>query len=128
MKTIQHNTKARWKSRSQAGYVLISQMGDDYLLNCIRYCTTKKGHKHTKLDALVMEAKKRGLPLPQHKFIKSYYPDTAIRDNQKYDNMRYKTEFSMSGTCPVCYGTLVYIGHDREECLNCGRKIKEVKP
>ena len=64
-------TKARWKSSSKDGYILISQMDDFYLLNAIRYCINKKGHKHTKLDRLVKEADKRKLPLPKHKWIKS---------------------------------------------------------
>lgn len=123
-KTSSHNTQARWKSRSNDGYILISQMDDGYLMNCIKYCLNKKGHKHSKLDKLVTEAKKRGLPLPNHKFIQPYPKNSGIPDNQKYADMLRKTEFSMSGTCPRCFGTKVYIGHDKEQCLNCGTEYK----
>lgn len=58
----------RWLSRGRQS-VLISQMASNHLENAINYCLTKKGRKHKKLDFLVEEARKRGLKIPEHKFI-----------------------------------------------------------
>lgn len=71
------NTRNRWKSRSKGEYLLFSQMDDRYILCAIRYILNKRGHKHTKLDGLVAEARKRGLPLPAHKWIKSPEGETV---------------------------------------------------
>jgi hypothetical protein len=65
----QKSSPLRWKSRTLGGYILISSMDDQYLLNTIGYALTKPGHKHSKLDRLVAEAYKRGLPLPRHRWV-----------------------------------------------------------
>jgi hypothetical protein len=58
----------RWTS-SDGTSTLIKKMDDDYLLNAIWWCIRQKGHKHRRLNALVVEAYNRGLPLPRHKWV-----------------------------------------------------------
>lgn len=70
-------TPYRWYYPNGRGYILISHMDDNHILNAIDMLIQRKGHIHKKLPALVKEAIKRGLPLPDHKWIwkpKDYKP------------------------------------------------------
>lgn len=59
-----------WPSAVDMGFVLIRKMSDAHLSNAISWAIRRKGHRPRKFQALVDEAIRRRLPLPNHKWIK----------------------------------------------------------
>jgi hypothetical protein len=81
-------TATRWTS-SDGTTILIRKMDDNYLLNSIWWCIRQKGFKHRKLNALVVEAYNRGLPLPRHRWI--ILPITKTTVSETYQEAGSKT-------------------------------------
>lgn len=110
--------RRRWKTGGD--YILIRKMEDKHLINAIRYVLRKRGHKHTKLSRLVEEARRRGLPVPRHKWIEEPAP---TEPRQLLAAPPYRPE-GVWGECPRCRGTIVLIGDgSRGRCLNCDRLL-----
>lgn len=106
MKTRTARRKTRANDRW--GPTLIREMSSAYLTNVIRYIVRLQKYdlKKRKLDALVVEARRRGLPLPDHRWVIGPVEKIAEQAEELF--------------CPRCHGVLVPRKiEDGYKCINC---------